>query len=490
MSLAGDAAGGRNPVLTSVRNQKVAAAIHLKKRAFRERDHAFLAEGAQAVSEALGHPGGLSALFHTEPQHPLAERARAAGAEVHQVSEDVMRHLTSTVTPQGLVGVVSFVDVGLEALEAPSCVAVLHSVRDPGNAGTVLRSADAAGADGVVFTASSVDVYNPKTVRASAGSLFHLPLVRGVETAEAVTTLKDRGCQVYAMASDGEADLYHLDLTQPTAFLFGNEAWGLPNEVATLAHATVRVPIPGGAESLNLAAAATVCLFEWARQRRDGRRVALETVIAAAAHDIRSPLTAMKGFGYALSTRWEQMESDQRDLMLQGIVYDTDRLNTIVRQLVDAARLTAGSLDLFPERVTVGTVVEQIAKTVARDPDHPPIEFEGADVEAFVDPERLRLVLEAFVESLVWWTSEGPVQVSAGRRDGRLTVRTFRRGTELAAEDAPRLFQPRAPGTGSGSKIGLWVALGVAEAQGGTATVEVDDGVRFVLEVPSPDPAG
>jgi TrmH family RNA methyltransferase len=477
-------------VLTSVRNPKVAAALRLKKRAFRERDRAFLAEGAQAVGEALGHPGGLAALYHTDPEHPLVARAGAAGAEVHHVSEDVMRHLTSTVTPQGLVGLAAFVDVPLDTLDAPACVAVLHAVRDPGNAGTVLRSADAAGAGGVVFTSSSVDVYNPKTVRASAGSLFHLPIVRGVETPAAVAALKDRGCRVYAMAADGEADLYHLDLTGPSAFLFGNEAWGLPEDTARLADTTVRVPIPGRAESLNLAAAATVCLFEWARQQREGRRVALETVIAAAAHDIRSPLTAMKGFGYALATRWEQMPVDQRELMLQGIVYDTDRLNAILRQLVDAARLTAGALDLFPERVTVGSVVEQIAKTVARDPDHPPVVLEGGDVEALVDPERLRLVLEAFTESLVWWTNEGPVEVRAERRDARLLVTAFRRGTELDPTVAPNLFQPRAPGTGAGSKIGLWVARGVAEAQGGTAEVEVDDGVRFVLELPSPDPAG
>lgn len=476
-------------MLTSVHNAKVAAAIKLKKRAFRERDRAFLVEGAQAVGEALGHPGGLSSLFHSDPAHPLVEAARQTGAEVHHVSEELMHRLTSTVTPQGLVGVAAFVDRPLETLEAPTCVAVLHAVRDPGNAGTVLRSADAAGAAGVVFSASSVDAYNPKTVRASAGSLFHVPLVRDVGTTDTVAALRERGARVYAMAADGEADLYHLDLTEPTVFVFGNEAWGLPSETAALADATVRVPIPGRAESLNLAAAATVCLFEWARQRREGRRVALETVIAAAAHDIRSPLTAMKGFGYALSTRWEQMAEDQRDLMLQGIVYDTDRLNTIVRQLVDAARLTAGSLDLFPERITVGTVVEQIATTLARDPDHPPVRLEGADVEAFVDPERLRLVLEAFIESLVWWTNEGPVTVSAERREGRLLVRAFRAGTALVPEEAPRLFQPRAPGTGAGSKIGLWVALGVAEAQGGTATVEVEDGVRFILDVPSTDPS-
>lgn len=474
-------------MITSVRNPKVAAAVRLKKRAFRERDRRFLAEGAQAVSEALGHPPALITLFHTDHEHALIRRAGGAGVELVHVSEDVMRRLTSTVTPQGLVGVAPFVDVALDTLTQPACVAVLHEVRDPGNAGTVLRSADAAGADAVVFTGSSVDAYNPKTVRASAGSLFHVPLVRGVGTEEAVEVLRDRGCRILAMAADGDQDLYQLDLTRPIAFLFGNEARGLPRETLTLTDDTVRVPIPGKAESLNLAAAATVCLFEWARQRREGRRVALETVIAAAAHDIRSPLTAMKGFGYALSTRWGQMTEDQRALMLQGIVYDTDRLNTILRQLVDAARLTSGTLDLFPERVSVGELVAQIAHGVEPDPDHPGVTWDGGEVVAFVDPERLKLVLEAFVESLVWWTNEGPVRVSAERPPGRLVVRAWRRGTELRQEEAAGLFQPRAPGTGAGSKIGLFVALGVAEAQGGSVTVEVEDGLRFTLDVPAPD---
>ena len=477
-------------MLTSIRNPKVAAAIRLKKRAFRERDRAFLAEGAQAAGEALGRRGGLSALFHTDPAHPLVRAATEAGVDAHHVSPEVMQRLTSTVTPQGLVGVAPFVDVALERLGQPACIAVLHTVRDPGNAGTVLRSADAAGAGGVVFSASSVDAYNPKTVRASAGSLFHVPVVRDVDTPDVVAALRASGCRVYAMAADGETDLYHLDLTRPTAFLFGNEAWGLPSETEALADATVRVPIPGRAESLNLAAAATVCLFEWARQRREGRRVALETVIAAAAHDIRSPLTAMKGFGYALSTRWDQMSVEDRDLMLQGIVYDTDRLNAILRQLVDAARLTAGTLELFPVRVTVGSVVEKIAGALSRDPDHPGIELDGPDVEAFVDPDRLQLVLEAFVESLVWWADDGPARVTVRTIDGRLVVRASRRGTSLSPEDASRLFEPRAPGTGAGSKIGLWVALGVAEAQGGSVGVEVDDGVCFVLDIPNAEVPG
>lgn len=475
-------------MITSLKNPKVAAAVRLKKRAFRERDGCFLVEGAQAVGEALSSAGGLQTLFHSTDEHELVERAARAGVEIHRVADEVMSRLTSTVTPQGLVGLARFVDEPLAKIgDRPVCVAVLHAVRDPGNAGTVLRSADAAGAAAVVFTASSVDVYNPKTVRASAGSLFHLPVVRGPETADAITELRARGCGIYAMDADGDADLYELDLTGPTAFLFGNEAWGLPKDIAKLADTSVRVPIWGRAESLNLAAAATICLFEWARQRRQGRRAALEAVIASAAHDIRSPLTAMKGFGYALATRWEQMTDEQRDLMLQGIVYDTDRLNMIVRQLVDAARVTSGRLELLAERVDVGDLVSRVGESLGRDPEHPGVVWEGGEVVAFVDPERLRLVLEAFIEAEVWWASEGPARVRGAIEGDRLRLEVARSGTELSQDAAEKLFLPRPPGTGSGSKIGLFVAHGVAEAQGGTASVEVGEELRFVLEVPLPD---
>ncbi len=473
-------------MITSVKNPKVVAAARLKKRAFRERERRFLVEGAQGVAEALRSTIPPVALFTSVEAPDLVDAARARGAEVHRVSEDVMSRLTSTVTPQGVLAVQPFVDVEIDRLEAsPSCAVLLHAVRDPGNAGTVLRSADAAGADAVVFTSSSVDVYNPKTVRASAGSLFHVPVVRAARTEEAVEALRARGCRVLAMDAAGRTELYQLDLTEPTAFLFGNEAWGLPPEVAAAADTTVRVPIQGGAESLNLAAAASVCLFEWARQRWYGPPATLATVIAAAAHDIRSPLTAMKGFGYALSTRWKDMSDEQRTVMLQGIVYDTDRLNLIIRQLVDAARMTAGGLELFPEPVNLRELVGRVQDRASRDPEHPPVLWEGGEVEAFTDPERLQLVIEAFVEAEVWWAHEGPVRLRGEVRDGRLAIEAFRAGTDLSADRAASLFEPRAPGTGSGSKIGLYVARGIARAQGGTATVEVDGGLRFRFEIPT-----
>ncbi len=257
---------------------RVKAARRLAKRAFRDRERAFLAEGPQAVREALRAPGVLTELFVTAPgsaKHPeLAGEAARRGVPVHLVSLEVMADLAQTVTPQGLLGVCGFVDVALSSLvsAAPTLVAVLANVRDPGNAGTVLRTADAAGADGVVFAAASVDPYNSKCVRSSAGSLFHLPVVAGSDLGEVVTALRGAGLQV--LAADGSAGQFldggqeGPDLTRPTAWLFGNEAWGLPDELLRLADAAVAVPIYGKAESLNLAAAAAVCMYASARQLR------------------------------------------------------------------------------------------------------------------------------------------------------------------------------------------------------------------------------
>ena len=472
-------------MLTSLKNPKVAAAARLKKRAFRDEDRRFLIEGAQAVREALEEPGRLGALFTTDDLDPLTVRARQAGVEVHEVTADVMARLTSTVTPQGLVGTAAFLDVGLAELPGEGCLTILHEVRDPGNAGTVLRSADAAGAGGVIFTTTSVDVYNPKTVRAAAGSHFHLPIVRGVGTLEAIEAVRARGFRVLAMAAEGADELYRTDLSGPVAFLFGNEAHGLPAEVVAEADGSVHVPQGGRAESLNLAAAATVCLFEWAR-RRAHQGEALESIIAAAAHDIRSPLTAMKGFGYALEKRWELMTEEQRAMMLQGIVHDADRMDTILRHLVDAARVVGGTLELFPEQVDVGDLTHTIAEAMRRDPDHPPIGYEGEPVTVFVDPARLKTAILAFVESLVWWGQEGPIVVRAERRDDRLHLWTSRAGTELTSETAEGLFTPRRPGEGGGSKIGLFVSRAVAEAQGGRTWGEVGDGhLAFHLELPT-----
>jgi TrmH family RNA methyltransferase len=267
--------------ITSIRAPRVKAARQLARRSFRQRTRLFLAEGPQAVREALGAreaPGVVTELFVTAAARPrhgeLVERAAAAGAPVHTVSGEVMTELAQTVTPQGLLAVCRFLDVPLEQLTAaaPRLVVLLANVRDPGNAGTVLRTADAAGADGVIFTDASVDPYNSKCVRASAGSLFHLPVVVGAPLGDAAAALTRAGVRVLAADGSARRQLDQLEagggLASATAWLFGNEAWGLPDGLLALADEAVAVPIYGRAESLNLAAAAAVCLYASARAQR------------------------------------------------------------------------------------------------------------------------------------------------------------------------------------------------------------------------------
>jgi RNA methyltransferase, TrmH family len=261
-----------------VHSPRLKAARRLNKRAFRQRERAFLAEGPQAVAEAFHCGAQVTDLFVTVPARTrhgdLVAAIATAGIPVHVVSGEVMDELAQTVTPQGLLAVCGFVDVPLAevARAKPALVALLANVRDPGNAGTVLRTADAAGAHAVVFADASVDPYNGKCVRASAGSLFHLPVVAGTRLEEAVVTLREAGLRI--VAADGRAGRSLDDpevqarLAGPTAWMFGNEAWGLPPELVALADEPVAVPIYGRAESLNLAAAAAVCLYASARVQR------------------------------------------------------------------------------------------------------------------------------------------------------------------------------------------------------------------------------
>ncbi|WP_104432787.1 TrmH family RNA methyltransferase [Kineococcus xinjiangensis] len=285
--------------MTNPRSERVRSVRALAGRSVRQRAGRFLAEGPQAVREAVAaqaeaHEVSRSGarrvhdLYVTsaalERHAGIVDVAHRGGVRVHEVSDEVLAAMSETVTPQGLLAVCSLVTVPLpQALAAaPRLVAVLSRVRDPGNAGTVLRAADAAGAGAVVLSADSVDVHNPKCVRSTAGSLFHLPVVSGAPLVEVLAAVRDAGCTVLAASGDGEHDLDDLldaaaagdvpagapDLRRPTAWLFGNEAQGLSADEREAADAVVRVPVHGRAESLNLATAATVCLYASARAQR------------------------------------------------------------------------------------------------------------------------------------------------------------------------------------------------------------------------------
>ncbi|RLV50325.1 RNA methyltransferase [Nocardioides mangrovicus] len=242
----------------------------MQQRKHRAEQGLFLAEGAKALSEAARVPGCVVEVFATPAAAQAYDEAHGPGTAWSCCDEDALASLADAVTPQGIVALCRTLDADPGVLRGARLVAVCADVRDPGNAGTIVRTADAAGADAIVLAGDTVDPYNAKTVRASVGSLFHLPLVRVADPAEAVTLCRDAGLGVLAAEGAGERDLFAATdlLGAPTAWLFGNEAWGLPEELAALADHRVRIPIHGRAESLNLATAAAVCLYASAQAHR------------------------------------------------------------------------------------------------------------------------------------------------------------------------------------------------------------------------------
>ncbi|MDQ1122680.1 TrmH family RNA methyltransferase [Microbacterium trichothecenolyticum] len=265
-------------VLENPRSPRVRAVAKLSKRAARQETGLFLLEGPQAAREALAWaPETVLELYATptalEKHGDVREAAEAAGLDLQYTTEAVLDAMADTVTPQGIVAVARQSPTALKDVLAPGprLIAICEEVRDPGNLGTIIRAADAAGADAVILTGRTVDPYNPKVVRSTTGSLFHLPVVVDVELADVVGRVREAGVRVVAADVDGGDFLASRDvLAEPTAWLFGNEARGLDD--AALAHAdlALRLPIYGRAESLNLATAASVCLYETAFAQRAG----------------------------------------------------------------------------------------------------------------------------------------------------------------------------------------------------------------------------
>lgn len=270
-------------ILTNPRAERVKAVRALAGRAVRQRAGRFVVEGPQSVREAVlaadvqdVYLTAASAQRYAE----IVDAARERHVRVHVGTAEVLAAMSPDAQEVVAVAALTTHTLGSVLAGPPRLVAVLAHVRDPGNAGTVIRAADAVGADAAVLTAQSVDVHNPKVVRSTAGSLFHLPVVTGVDLAPAIEAFRAAGLAVLAADGAGVHDLDDLldvagnapdgvpDLARPTAWVFGNEAWGLRDEDRALADAVVRVPIRGRAESLNLATAATVCLYASSRAQR------------------------------------------------------------------------------------------------------------------------------------------------------------------------------------------------------------------------------
>ncbi|ROS69193.1 TrmH family RNA methyltransferase [Curtobacterium sp. PhB172] len=277
-------------LLENPRAGRVKAVAALSKKDVRAETGLFLLEGPQAVREALEYAPELLRELYVTPTAAARYGLDDAPVDTWFVTEQVLDAMADTVTPQGVVAVCQqfptsvkdvFPDrrvgdaaaaVDLEArgdtdepATLPGLVAILEEVRDPGNAGTIIRAADSAGADAVVLTGRSVDPYNPKVVRSTTGSLFHVPVSVGVTLADTIARAKALGYTVLAADVSGD-DLPVVRaegmLDGPTAWVFGNEARGLTTEDLALVDRAVKVPIYGQAESMNLATAASVCLYE------------------------------------------------------------------------------------------------------------------------------------------------------------------------------------------------------------------------------------
>jgi TrmH family RNA methyltransferase len=265
----------RAGLLTNPRSERVTSVRALSRRPVRERRNRFVVEGPHAVRELLRHAASHAAeLYLTAPAwsaHPdLPRLGHAAGAAVYECTEPVLGVMAESQHPQGVVAVARPLDVTVDAAVdavGGGFAVVLSHVRDPGNAGTVIRGADAFGAAAVLISSDSVDLYNPKVVRSTAGSLFHLPISVGTSLDEILTRAREAGMTLLAADGHGSTLLPHVDLAGAHAWVLGNEAWGLPDEVAQACDERVAVPIVGQAESLNLAMAATVCLHASASAR-------------------------------------------------------------------------------------------------------------------------------------------------------------------------------------------------------------------------------
>ena len=248
----------------SASNARLKELRKLSRRSERSERRLFLADGPKAVEGAL-EADVVVEVFATPAAAEQYAALLAPAAKVTLVDERAMAGLSDSVTPAGVVALCRFLEPVVPT--ALQLVAICADVRDPGNAGTVIRCADAAGADAVVLAGDSVDLYNPKTIRASVGSVFHLPVLVERDPVAAVKDAQAAGLTVLAADMHGES-LFGTDLSGPTAWLFGNEAWGLPDPLRDAADRVVSIPIYGRAESLNLSTAAAVCLYASARAQR------------------------------------------------------------------------------------------------------------------------------------------------------------------------------------------------------------------------------
>ncbi|WP_105618262.1 TrmH family RNA methyltransferase [Vallitalea okinawensis] len=258
-------------MITSLQNNYIKQVASLKSAKGRKKTGLFIVEGIKAIRE-IDTSWQLDSLIYTENCDGMVKEELQdfhSKSKRILVGDKVFEYLTDTVTPQGILAVVHQKEWDVKDTlnnQSPFLI-LLDQLQDPGNLGTIIRTADAAGADGVILSSNSVDVYNPKIVRATMGSLFHLPVISKVDIKKTIETLQQYEIGVYAAHLKGASYPYEVDFKKGTAILIGNEGKGLDNEIADLSNQYIKLPMPGSAESLNAAVAASILTYEVVRQR-------------------------------------------------------------------------------------------------------------------------------------------------------------------------------------------------------------------------------
>ena len=256
-------------MLDDPRSNRVKGIVRLNQKDARYETGLFLLEGPQGLKELEKSPRLIEEVFVTssawERYREILAGLSDLGVAIEEVTDEVMSKISDTRTPQGVVAVVHHLDIELDKLLStkPVLLALIDQGRDPGNLGSIIRAADAAGADAVILSPDSVDVYNPKVVRSTAGSILNVPIVVAQDLVEAISKIKASGIQVFSSSSSGQdvTEVSVAEMAKPTAWVFGNEAHGVTDEVAKKADKTMSLPIYGAAESLNLGIAASICLY-------------------------------------------------------------------------------------------------------------------------------------------------------------------------------------------------------------------------------------
>jgi TrmH family RNA methyltransferase len=254
--------------LQSPQNPLIKEAINIKEKRSRYRHEAFLIEGQHLIESALDTGAELKQVFFTEgfKDKALLRRLAEKGVNMIEVTDRILLKLSDTETPQGILAIASYKPLELDDIEIKGIAVVCDGIQDPGNLGTIIRTADATGSDAVILLPGTCDAFMPKALRASAGSIFNIPVI--YEKREKISGhLRKKGVKICAMTPDAKESVFDVDLSPPIAFVFGNESRGISPELKKASDIRLKIPITGRAESLNVASSAAVCLYEALRQR-------------------------------------------------------------------------------------------------------------------------------------------------------------------------------------------------------------------------------